>query len=63
MIHYLRRSIKHVFDKHPLVSNCVTYGTFTTSAEFLQQSLALYDKSNNGEANNENMVRMYIKYL
>ena len=63
MIPYLRRSIKHLFDKHPLVANCITYGTFTTSAEFLQQSLALYDDSNNGVPTKDITVSILNKYL
>ena len=61
MIHFLRRSITHVFDKHPLISNCITYGTFTTSAEFLQQSLTLYDKSKIKEIDRENEVSTLTK--
>ena len=41
MLHNLRRSIKQIFDKHPLIANCLTYGTFTTSAEFIQQTLSV----------------------
>ena len=45
MISYLRKFVKPVFDKHPFFANCITYGSFTTSAEFIQQSIILYDES------------------
>ena len=50
MLKYLTEPIKKVFNKHPLLANCVTYGIFTSSAEFLQQSIAIYDqpKDENG---------------
>ena len=55
MIHYLRKFVKQAFDKHPLIANCITYGTFTTSAEFLQQSLSIHNKSNT-ECNDDKAV-------
>ena len=45
MLHHLRKTIKSIFDKHPLIANCLTYGTFTTSAEFLQQTLSVNERS------------------
>ena len=45
MLKYVTEPIKKVFNKHPLIANCVTYGMFTSSAEFLQQSIAIYDQS------------------
>ena len=45
MISYLRKFVKPVFDNHPFFANCITYGSFTTSAEFIQQSIVLYDES------------------
>ena len=55
MIYHLRRSIKHIFDKHPLIANCLTYGTFTTSAEFLQQTLSIGEGCEN-QPNDEKKV-------
>jgi len=48
-LRHLQKHIKRAFDKHPLLANCVTYGTFTTSAEFLQQSVDVYDAKKNGK--------------
>jgi len=53
MIVYLRKTIKSIFDKHPLIANCLTYGTFTTSAEFLQQTLSVNERSQNDSENGE----------
>lgn len=30
-------SVKHVFKKYPLASNCITYGSMCVGAEFSQQ--------------------------
>ena len=60
MICHLRRSIKHIFDKHPLISNCLTYGTFTTSAEFLQQTLSIGEGCEN-QTNDEKKVNINIQ--
>ena len=50
MLKYLKEPIKHVFNRYPLIANCVTYGMFTSSAEFLQQSINIHDqaKAENG---------------
>ena len=59
MIYHLRRSIKDVFDKHPLIANCLTYGTFATSAEFLQQTLSISKECDN-KLNDEKKVSNII---
>ena len=60
MIYHLKRSVKQIFDKHPLIANCLTYGTFTTSAEFLQQTLSIGEECKN-QPNDVKKVNTFIK--
>ena len=57
MLHHLRKTIKSIFDKHPLIANCLTYGTFTTSAEFLQQTISVNEKPQNDSEDGKKVTK------
>ena len=59
MIHYLKQQIKLAFSRYPLIANCITYATFTTSAEFLQQSINNYDRLKDGDVSNQKVRDNY----
>ena len=60
MLHHLRKTIKSIFDKHPLIANCLTYGTFTTSAEFLQQTLSVNERSQDDSENGTKVTKSLV---
>ena len=60
MLHHLRKTIKSIFDKHPLIVNCLTYGTFTTSAEFLQQTISVNERSQDELENGKKVTKSLL---
>ena len=54
----LMSSIKNVWNAHPLVSNCITYGILYSGSEFIQQTI-LRNVADEGDVNDYDFATIF----